>query len=260
MPYSDPILALFGSRHIERHRGRHDGPDTGHLDRQVNASFGSVNVGATMATTVSVSNTGNADLRIDSIALGGASVFEFSQSNTCATPLPSQATCTITVRFSPTASGAKSGAIIISSDDPDENLLTVSASGTGITPPNTGITGDTDGGGGCFIATAAYGSSLDPHVASLRKFRDEHLLTNETGRAFVAFYYRSSPPIAAFIAKHEPLRKFTRLLLTPVLYGIRYPNAALILVIAPACAWCLRQARREKWTDPNGRWSDFGQE
>ncbi|MEK7285672.1 MAG: CFI-box-CTERM domain-containing protein, partial [Nitrospirota bacterium] len=42
----------------------------------------------------------------------------------------------------------------------------------------------------CFIATAAYGSYLDPHVQVLRNFRDRHLLTNRPGQIFVHFYYQ----------------------------------------------------------------------
>jgi hypothetical protein len=37
-------------------------------------------------------------------------------------------------------------------------------------------------GGGCFIATAAYGSSMDSHVNLLREFRDRFLLTNPVGK------------------------------------------------------------------------------
>lgn len=90
------------------------------------------------------------------------------------------------------------------------------------------------GGGGCFIATAAYGSYLDPQVMVLREFRDKYLLTNIPGKAFVAFYYRISPPIADFISRHEYARVSTRLLLTSVIYGINYPHyvyAALIFVM-----------------------------
>jgi PKD repeat protein len=86
-------------------------------------------------------------------------------------------------------------------------------------------------GGGCFIATAAYGSYLNPHVMVLREFRDRYLLTNSPGRAMVAFYYRTSPPIANFIMRHEGLRAATRLLLTPVVFGIEYQQWAILLVL-----------------------------
>ncbi|MDD2898511.1 MAG: hypothetical protein PHI31_07335 [Desulfuromonadaceae bacterium] len=79
---------------------------------------------------------------------------------------------------------------------------------------------------GCFIATAAYGSYLHPQVRLLRNFRDEHLLTNAPGRAFVASYYRFSPPLADFIARHPLLRGMTRLALTPLFTIIVYPLAS----------------------------------
>jgi hypothetical protein len=75
----------------------------------------------------------------------------------------------------------------------------------------------TGGGGGCFIATAAYGSYLHPRVRALRDFRDDHLLTNAPGRLFVAAYYRLSPPLADFISRHYTLRMLARLFLTPII-------------------------------------------
>ena len=69
----------------------------------------------------------------------------------------------------------------------------------------------------CFIATAAYGSPLDPHVKILRKFRDNHLLTNRLGRRFVRIYYSYSPAIADYISKHDALKAITRFTLLPII-------------------------------------------
>jgi uncharacterized repeat protein (TIGR02543 family)/uncharacterized delta-60 repeat protein len=71
--------------------------------------------------------------------------------------------------------------------------------------------------GGCFIATAAYGSALDPHVQVLRDFRDKYLMTNKIGRKFVDFYYKHSPPIANFISRHKVLKPCVRILLLPLI-------------------------------------------
>ena len=75
---------------------------------------------------------------------------------------------------------------------------------------------DGGGGGGCFIATAAYGSLMAPHVRILCEFRDRILLPNRFGKSFVDFYYKHSPSAANFIAGHGALRAMVRVTLVPV--------------------------------------------
>ncbi len=67
----------------------------------------------------------------------------------------------------------------------------------------------------CFIATASYGRDSG-EVGLLCKFRDECLLTNPLGTAFVKAYYKLSPPIAEFIADSEPLKAAVRVGLKPL--------------------------------------------
>ncbi len=94
---------------------------------------------------------------------------------------------------------------------------------------------DFDDGGysgvGCFVSTAAYGSYLAPHVETLRDFRDRHLLTNPFGKWLVEFYYRHSPPAAHYIRKRETLRAIIRPVLALVVYSIKYPVAALLVLL-----------------------------
>ena len=99
----------------------------------------------------------------------------------------------------------------------------------------------------CFIATAAYGSFLHEDVQVLRNFRDMHLLTNAPGRAFVEFYYSTSPPIAGVISEYGSLRLLTRIALTPVVYFVKYPAGGfviLVMLIGGSVAW--RRRRRER--------------
>jgi len=76
---------------------------------------------------------------------------------------------------------------------------------------------DDDDGGSCFIATAAYGSYLHPHVQVLRTLRDRYLLSSRLGRVFVAAYYHYSPPMADFIGRHDTLKAAARVVLLPLI-------------------------------------------
>jgi hypothetical protein len=83
------------------------------------------------------------------------------------------------------------------------------------TPPPWGS------GGGCFIATAAYGTPAARQIDILREFRDDVLLKSAVGSQFVALYYRTSPPVADFIAGNEFLRTLVReLLVDPIVWVV----------------------------------------
>lgn len=73
------------------------------------------------------------------------------------------------------------------------------------------------GGGGCFIATAAFGSPLAGQVEILRQFRDRYLMTNAAGRTFVSWYYRNGKMAAQFIADKPMVRAAVRAVLYPVI-------------------------------------------
>ncbi len=83
----------------------------------------------------------------------------------------------------------------------------------------------------CFIATAVYGSYLDPHVRALRDFRDNYLLTSIWGRSLVHFYYDNSPPLAHLISQHIGLRVAARIILTPLILVIAYPSQTLFALV-----------------------------
>jgi polyhydroxybutyrate depolymerase len=78
------------------------------------------------------------------------------------------------------------------------------------------------GGGGCFIATAAYGTPTAKQLDVLREFRDDVLLKSTVGSRLVDFYYRTSPPIADFISEHSVVRTLVReLLIDPIVWVVQ---------------------------------------
>jgi hypothetical protein len=89
---------------------------------------------------------------------------------------------------------------------------------------------------GCFIATAAFGSTSDPNVAFLREFRDKVLRQTRAGSEFFdrywQQYYRISPQIVRQMEDSAELREMVRWsLVTPIVnylkLMVRMPEAPL---------------------------------
>jgi hypothetical protein len=68
----------------------------------------------------------------------------------------------------------------------------------------------------CFVATAAFGSPMEPKVALLRSFRDRILEHWAFGELFVESYYTFGPGVAGVIAPSDPLRALARTALGPL--------------------------------------------
>ncbi|MGA9379621.1 MAG: CFI-box-CTERM domain-containing protein [Phormidium sp.] len=63
---------------------------------------------------------------------------------------------------------------------------------------------------GCFIATAAYSTSIHPDLDTFRNFRDKKLLTNAVGKQLVNLYYQIGPSIAKYVEKQPVIKNFLR--------------------------------------------------
>jgi len=79
-------------------------------------------------------------------------------------------------------------------------------------------------GGGCLIATAAYGSELSPQVQLLREIRDNQLMNTESGSAFMSTFnnaYYSFSPIIADMERESPIfKEIVKVGLTPMLSSL----------------------------------------
>ena len=91
-------------------------------------SFGSVVTGTTSAAqTVTVSNPTGSAAAVSSIAATG----DFSQTNTCGSSIAANGSCTVSVKFAPTATGARTGTLTVNAGGVTN---TVSLTGTGTAP------------------------------------------------------------------------------------------------------------------------------
>ena len=106
-------------------------------DSNVASDLGNVVVGANASATYTVENSGSAPLTLGTVAIGGTHAGDFSITSQPATEVAIGGSTTFTVRFSPSAVGARSAAITLTNSDLDENPYDFPLSGTGLVPEIT---------------------------------------------------------------------------------------------------------------------------
>jgi len=184
--------------------------------------FGSVPVGDSSFTNLTISNSGSANLIIRQITLSGADTLDFNtrDDNCTGATLPSSQNCTVQVVFSPRSTGSKSATLLLSSNDPDTPTQTVSLSGSGTDGGAIVSSGST--GFFCFFSTSVRGTGLEDYLEVLRKFRDVVLSRSHSGKRLIDFYYQHSPALARMVARHDFLKKAVAFGLVPHLAAIAH--------------------------------------
>ena len=119
-------------------------------------------------------------------------------------------------------------------------------------------------GGGCLVATAAYGTEMVPQIQRLREIRDQNILSTDAGSSFVTafngIYYTFSPTIADIERENPLVKGAVFIIIQPILASLHIMEHAnteftvivygmlvillnvIMYVIAPvlATAWLLK--------------------
>jgi len=131
-------------------------------DSDAALSFASTAVGKSATTqTVTLTNAGSASAMLDSVVVGGSNADQFTLSGSCVSggTLAAAGSCTVIVGFSPTATGAKTAALQVTTTNataPQD----LSLSGTAVASSTGDGEGGNSGGGGCTLTTGS--KAFDP--------------------------------------------------------------------------------------------------
>lgn len=87
-----------------------------------------------------------------------------------------------------------------------------------------------EAGGGCLIATAAFGTETAPQVQQLRELRDNTVMQTASGAAFMSafngVYYTFSPAVADLERQSPAFKELVRAGLAPMLASLSLLNGA----------------------------------
>jgi len=113
------------------HKVRLTGTGTVITFSPIGVNFGNQKVGTTSAAApITLSNVGASAVSITQVAIAGANPGDFTQTNDCGNSVPAHGSCTISVKFKPTATGARSAAVSVT-DNGGGSPQSVPLAGTG---------------------------------------------------------------------------------------------------------------------------------
>ncbi len=88
--------------------------------------------------------------------------------------------------------------------------------------------GNNNEGGGCLIATAAFGSEMAPQIQQLREIRDDVVMQTSSGKSFMTgfnqIYYSFSPAVADYERENPVFKEAVKVTLTPMLTSLTLLN------------------------------------
>jgi hypothetical protein len=90
-------------------------------------------------------------------------------------------------------------------------------------------TGPSETGGGCLLATVAYGTPHAEDVLFLRQFRDRHLKPHALGRWIISVYEWTSPSLVDMTQRSEVFRGMIREILGTVVYILKHLLRSVIV-------------------------------
>jgi hypothetical protein len=167
--------------------------------------YGQVEVGKqSAAQTVTLMNNGNADLTVSGVTVGGTNPGDFAiGGNTCAaaTVTPGN-TCTVDVRFAPTATGPRSASLTFT-DNAAGSPRSVSLSGTGTAPPVIGAPAIGVSATSLTFAATTVGTNSAPQTVTVRNTGNADLHVSgatTTGRNAGEFVATTSSGCAKVVA------------------------------------------------------------
>ncbi len=106
-----------------------------YLELSGSGAFPQTPVGQSASQSIGLSNLGNITMSLTSLAIAGDATSSFSQTNTCTSVLAPNAACQVTLRFTPTSTGALGATLQVVDNAPGSpQTVTLSGVGTSSTP------------------------------------------------------------------------------------------------------------------------------